>query len=152
MVPAARAALERLLADSAPGGRVSLDAIAEAVGASAVTQLDVEAIFDGLEAAGREIWAPDEGAAMPLLGRVLAAARALRQRLGAAPPVDLLAREAGCSVGEVRRALLLGRVLAKGTAVPARRPDLSHRRAGPAPGLRSARAAPRGACCRAWRG
>ena len=44
MVPAARAALERLLAGSAPGGRVSLDAIGEAVGASAAVHPSAEAV------------------------------------------------------------------------------------------------------------
>ena len=43
----------RLLAES--GQVVALDAVADAIGAAAVTMQDIEAIFAGLEAAGRSI-------------------------------------------------------------------------------------------------
>ncbi len=121
MAPGAREALDRLLAASGPGERVSIDAIADAVGAAAVSQLDIEEMFDALEAAGHEVWAPEQGEAMPLLRRVLGAARSLR--VHGVPSVEALAAESGCSVGEVRRALLLGRVLGKGSPVRSGKPS-----------------------------
>jgi hypothetical protein len=102
------AIISELLADEAP--LVSLDRVAEAVGASAVTMSDIEAIFLGLEAAGRrvEAEAKDPPAA---LAQVLRAVRSFSAVSGRRPNISEIAQASGLSLGEVRFALLYARVL-----------------------------------------
>lgn len=103
----------QLLAGSEAGGRVSIDQVAEAIGTRAIDQTDVEAIFEALEAQGREVWAPSGGSGVAQLGRVLGAARPLRASLGRAPSAAEIAASLGVPVDEVHRALLLGKVMGR---------------------------------------
>lgn len=112
MRPPVRAVLDRLLQASEPGGRVSLNTIAEEFGTSAINQADIELLFDALEAAGREVWAPP-GGGTPRLAEVLRAARALRQQTGQTPSAAAIAAAIGRPVDEVYQALLLGKILGK---------------------------------------
>lgn len=111
-----REVLARLLAGSAPGAELSLDAIGDAIGDRAVTPEEIGWIFDELERSGRRVGGTPEGQGPKMtdaLGRVLAAARALRREQGRPARVDELAARAGLSEGAVRRALLFARVLSR---------------------------------------
>ena len=91
---------------------VSLDRIAEAIGATAVTTQDIEAILDALEAAGRRV--ETERADPPAaLAQVLKAARSFSAVSGRRPTIPEIAQHSGLSVGEVRFALLYARVLVR---------------------------------------
>ncbi|MES1177342.1 MAG: hypothetical protein ABUL62_23670 [Myxococcales bacterium] len=89
---------------------VSLDRVAEAIGAAAVTMQDIEAILGALEGAGRRVEAElqDPPAA---LAQVLKAVRSFSAVSGRRPTLPEIAQHAGLSVGEVRFALLYARVL-----------------------------------------
>ena len=89
---------------------VSLDHVAEAIGAAPVTMADIEAIFDALETAGRRVEAEtkDPPAA---LAQVLKAVRSFSAVSGRRPTVPEIAEHSGLGVGEVRFALLYARVL-----------------------------------------
>lgn len=91
---------------------VSLDEVAVAIGAAAVTMSDIEAIFDGLEAAGRRVEAEvkDPPAA---LAKVLATVRSFSAVSGRRPTAPEIAQHSGLSLGEVRFALLYARVLVR---------------------------------------
>lgn len=91
---------------------ISLDQVAEAIGAAAVTMHDIEAIFVGLESAGRRVEAEvrDPPAA---LAQVLAAVRSFSAVSGRRPSISEIAQHSRLSVGEVRFALLYARVLVR---------------------------------------
>ena len=91
---------------------ISLDEVAEGIGASAVTMQDIEAIFLGLESTGRTIEAErkDPPAA---LAQVLATVRSFSAVSGRRPTLSEIAKHSGLSVGEVRFALLYARVLVR---------------------------------------
>jgi hypothetical protein len=104
------AIISELLADEA--SLVSLDRVADAIGASAVTMSDIEAIFLGLEAAGRRV----EGEAKPpaaALAQVLRTVRSFSAVSGRRPNISEIAHASGLSLGEVRFALLYARVLVR---------------------------------------
>lgn len=111
--PVVRAVLADLLAGSEVGGRVTVDAIAERLGSAAVTQIEIEAIFDALEEQGREVWAPAGGDGVARLMEVLKAARALRDQRGETPSPTRIADALGWSLEAVHRALLFGKILGK---------------------------------------
>ena len=102
--------LERLLAESADSGRVSLDAVGEAVGALAVSTDEIDALLLALEAAGREVVTP-EGQAELHLKRVVLAARGLKMKLARRPTLAEVAEEAGISAEQALVALALLRVM-----------------------------------------
>jgi len=106
------AILARLLAPQQAGRAVSLDAVADAIGAEPVTMQDIEAIFDGLEAAGHAVEAEprDPPAA---LKQVLATVRSFSALSGRRPTVPEIAHHSGLSVAEVRFAMLYARVLVR---------------------------------------
>ncbi len=111
-----RELLAQLLAGSAPGVELSLDAIGDAIGDRAITPDEIGWLFDELEGAGRRVGGepnPQGGTMTETLGRVLASARTLRPTLGRPARVDELAAQSGLSEGEVRRALLFARVLGR---------------------------------------
>ena len=89
---------------------VSLDQVAEAIGAAPVTMADIEAIFDALEAAGRRIEAEMQDPPRALT-QVLKTVRSFSAVSGRRPTVPEIAEHSGLSVGEVRFALLYARVL-----------------------------------------
>lgn len=95
-----------------PDVALSLDAVADAIGAAPVTMPDIEAIFDGLEAAGRTVEAErrDPPAA---LKQVLATVRSFSAVSGRRPTVPEIAQHSGLSVAEVRFAMLYARVLVR---------------------------------------
>ena len=108
--PLAAGIVKRLLADHAE--LVSLDAVAEAIGAAAVTFEDIEAVFDGLEAAGRRV--ESEAKNPPAaLAQVLATVRRFSAVAGRRPSLPEIAEHSGLSLGEVRFALLYARVLVR---------------------------------------
>jgi len=74
----ARSLLER------SGQAISLDDVAEALGALRVTPDEIDALFSWLEARGREVGTPAGSGAASLLGEVLAVARVPRQELARA--------------------------------------------------------------------
>jgi hypothetical protein len=102
--------LAQLLMES--GQVVALDAVADAIGAAAVTMQDIEAIFDGLEAAGRTIEAErrDPPAA---LKQVLATVRSFSAVSGRRPTVPEIAEHSGLTVADIRFAMLYARVLVR---------------------------------------
>jgi hypothetical protein len=110
--PAAQAIIEVLLQETTPAEVVSLDRVAEAIGAAPVTMQDIEAILDALEVAGRRVEAQPQdppGA----LARVLKAVRSFSAVSGRRPTLQEIAQQSGLSVGDVRFALLYARVLAR---------------------------------------
>jgi hypothetical protein len=91
---------------------LSLDAVAEAIGAAPVTMQDIEAIFDGLEAAGRAVEAEPRDPPSALK-QVLATVRSFSALSGRRPTVPEIAQHSGLSVAEVRFAMLYARVLVR---------------------------------------
>jgi succinyl-CoA synthetase alpha subunit len=100
-----------LLAASADAGEVSLDAIGVAIGARAITSVEIDAMISALEAAGRKVVGPEGGAGEARLKEVVAAARALGPELGRKPTVAEIAARSGLSADEVRHALALLKVM-----------------------------------------
>ena len=104
--------LERLLENSARSQTVTLDEIGETLGALPVSVADIEALLSALEAAGRTIVGPEEPRLEKNLGRVIAAARALRSEAQGKPlAVAAVAERAGLSIEDVLGALSLLRVM-----------------------------------------
>ena len=102
----------RLLTGRPNNEAISLDELADAIGAAAVTMQEIEAIFDALEAAGHTVEAePKDPPAV--LGQVLATVRSFSAISGRRPTVQEIAQHSGLSVGEVRFALLYARVLTR---------------------------------------
>lgn len=91
---------------------LSLEQVADAIGASAVTPQEIEAVFDALENAGYRVdaEAKDPPAA---LAKVLGTVRSFSAATGRRPTVPEIAQHAGLSVAEVRFALLYARVLVR---------------------------------------
>jgi len=95
-----------------PDAQISLDEVAEAIGALAVSMPEIEAVFDTLEAAGHRVEAerknPPEA-----LAQVLATVRSFSAISGRRPTLPEIAEHSGLSVGEVRFALMYARVLVR---------------------------------------
>lgn len=91
---------------------VSLDSLADAIGALPVTMADIEAVFQGLEDAGRRIEAErrDPPAA---LAQVLATVRSFSAVSGRRPTLAEIAQHSGLSLAQVRFAMLYARVLVR---------------------------------------
>jgi Sigma-70 region 3 len=106
-----QAIVEALLAASAASKEVTLDAIGQAIGARAITPVEIDAILAALEAKGRTIAGPEGGAGEDRLKAVVAAARALASELGRPATVAEIASHAGLGVEEVRHALTLLKVM-----------------------------------------
>jgi hypothetical protein len=107
--PLAVAIVEQLLARGT--GPISLDALADAIGTAPVTLQDIEAMLDGLEAAGRHVESKPTDAPATLT-KVLATVRGFSALSGRRPTLPEIAQHSGLSLGEVRFALLYARVLA----------------------------------------
>lgn len=107
-----RAALDALLQRSEDSRRVAIDAIGDAIGTSAVDTTQIDTILSALEAAGRRIDAPSGAHGVANLRKVVPAARAIRAA-GRAPRVAEIAADTGLTEDEVRRALLLARVMGR---------------------------------------
>lgn len=100
----------KLIAQSAD--LISLDQLAEAIGAEAVTMQDIEAIFQALEHAGRRVEAETKDPPATL-ARVLATVRSFSTLSGRRPNLAEIAQHSGLAPGEVRFALLYARVLVR---------------------------------------
>lgn len=105
--------VEALVAAAPPGEGVALDAIGDALGVLAVSQDEIDAMLDAIEAAGRRVMGPEGGNGEATLGVVLDVARALRLETGKAPTAPQIAAKAGLPVERVRHALALARVMSK---------------------------------------
>jgi Sigma-70 region 3 len=114
LTPTAQVILDVLLEESISAEVVSLDRVAEAIGAAAVTMQDIEAILDALEAGGRRVESRPEFRDPPAaLAQVLKAVRSFSAVSGRRPTLPEIAQHSGLSVGEVRFALLYARVLVR---------------------------------------
>ena len=102
--------LNVLLRETVGAEVVSLDLVAEAIGAAAVTMQDIEAILDALEAAGRRVESEPRDPPKAL-AQVLKAVRSFSAVSGRRPTLPEIAQHSGLGVGEVRFALLYARVL-----------------------------------------
>ncbi|MDB4937908.1 MAG: hypothetical protein JWP87_4880 [Labilithrix sp.] len=109
--PELQALVDGLLESSASAGEVQLDSVGEAIGARAVSAVEIEAILDALERKGRTLIGPEGGAGEARLKAVVAAARTLTPTLGRKPTVAEIATESGLSEADVRHALLLVKIM-----------------------------------------
>ncbi len=109
--------LERVLADllakSAEDGAVDIDDFAEAFGALAISNDDIEAVLIRYEGAGGILAAPEGGGGAERLRTVLVAARELTRELGRRPSAAEIATKTGLSVAHVRQALALGQAMGR---------------------------------------
>lgn len=108
-----RSALDTLLANSEDARKVTLDEIGDAIGTGAVDANQIDAMLTELEDKGRTIVAPSGQNGVAALMKILPAARALQKELGRTARVNEIAERTGLTVDEVRRALLLARVMAR---------------------------------------
>ena len=105
------AIVDALLASSADTREVNLDALGAAIGARAITSVEIDAMISALEAANRKVVGPAGGAGETWLKAVVAAARALGPELGRKPTVAEIAARSGLSAAEVHHALALLKVM-----------------------------------------
>lgn len=103
--------MDALLAASASTQEVTLDAIGHAIGARAITPVEIDQMLVVLESNGRAITGPEGGAGEDRLKAVVTAARALAPELGRPASVAEIAARSGLSVEEVRHALTLLKVM-----------------------------------------
>jgi hypothetical protein len=101
--------VERLLALARE--ELSLDDVAQVIGAAQVSVDEIDQIFRALEDQGRRIVQEAPRAVSAELGLTLAAARRLRSQLGRSPTPEEIASQAGIPLGSVRSALLFARIL-----------------------------------------
>jgi hypothetical protein len=92
---------------------LTLDELADELSNRPVSFADVEAIIGALEDAAISLDGPAPAASPDELARVLTAARALTAERGQHPSADEIAARTGLGGVAVRRALLLGRALAR---------------------------------------
>lgn len=93
---------------------VTLDEVAEALGALAIDSDEIDALFAYLEAQGVTVGDATVGLASAALPQVLTTARALRAESGRTPSVGEIARRSGLPEDAVRRALLFAKTLSSG--------------------------------------
>ncbi len=93
---------------------ISLDEIGEVLGVIAITTDEIDALLAALEARGRRVTAPSGGGGESRLKVVLATARELRAQLSRPPKPAEIAERASLTEQEVRHALALAKVIAKG--------------------------------------
>lgn len=105
------AVVDGLVAASEEGASISLDAVGEAIGALAVSQVEIDVILDELEGRGRRVTSNEGGQGEQHLHRVLGAARALVAELGRRPTTAEIAERSGLEVEQVRHALALARIM-----------------------------------------
>jgi hypothetical protein len=103
------AIVDLLLARNEP--ELSLDVVADAIGAAQVSVDEIDLIFRALEDQDRRITQEDTRSASAELGLTLKAARRLRDTLKRSPTPEEIAKEAGITLTSVRCALLFARIL-----------------------------------------
>ncbi|HET7539824.1 MAG TPA: hypothetical protein VFK05_08125 [Polyangiaceae bacterium] len=97
---------------ASPSSSISLDEVADAIGALPVTMPEIEAIFDALEAAGHSVAAESKNPPAAL-AQVLSTVRSFTAISGRKPSLAEIAQHSGLSLGDVRFALLYARVLVR---------------------------------------
>jgi hypothetical protein len=108
-----RQELADVVASLADKEEVSLDELAHAIGARAVSFDDVDAIIHALEASGKRVGSAAGGGGEERLRVLLPAARALREELGRPPTMDELALRTKMHRDRVRLTLLLAQVMGR---------------------------------------
>jgi hypothetical protein len=103
------AIVEDLVRKGAP--QLSLDAISEAIGATAITLDELDLLFTALEQRGLQVGDDSRPAASAHLGQVLQTARRLREEHGRTPSPADIAEASGLDLAEVRLALLAVKIL-----------------------------------------
>lgn len=103
--------LSTLLSASEVSMKVELDTIGAAIGTLAVSIDDIDLLLRELERHGREVVAPSGGGTEQHLGRVVAAARALKGRLPRRPTLAEVAEQAELTVDQTLLTLALLRVM-----------------------------------------
>lgn len=93
---------------------LSLDEVAETLGATAIDSDEIDALFAYLEARGVTVGDATVGLASAALPQVLATARSLRTESGRTPSVAEIAGRSGLAEDAVRRALLFAKTLSSG--------------------------------------
>jgi hypothetical protein len=106
-----RAELDKIVKSLLALDVITLDAVGDALGAAAVSALEIEAIFAAIEAAGREVVAPPDGRGVERLRKVVAMAKVLRTELGRTPTRDEIAQRSGLRPEEVHHALELAKIM-----------------------------------------
>lgn len=101
----------QLLQESEASGHVSLDQIGDAIGARAVSYVDVDAVIAALEAAGRTVEAGAKPRGEEHLQLIIRGIRELSTQLGRRPTQQELVERTGLSQAEVSHALQLARIM-----------------------------------------
>lgn len=103
------AVVEPLLADAEEP--ISLDRLAEALGALAVSSDEIDEIITWLESHGRSVGQPPTGPTADTLQTVLASARTLRLMTQRTPNAAEIAAHSGLELAAVQRALFFAKIL-----------------------------------------
>jgi hypothetical protein len=103
--------VDGLLAGTSPGDAIELDAIGEAIGARAISSVEIDEILATIERRGRRIASATGARGEASLKIVIETARALRIELGRPARADEIAERAGIPVADVQHALALARVM-----------------------------------------
>jgi hypothetical protein len=103
--------VELLLRESEASGQVALDQIGDAVGARAVSYVDVDAVISALEAAGRTVEAGAKPRGEEHLQLIIRSIRELSTELGKRPTQQQIADRTGLTQAEVSHALQLARIM-----------------------------------------
>jgi hypothetical protein len=102
---------EQLLRESEASGHVTLDQIGDAIGARAVSYIDVDAVIDALESAGRVVEAGAKPRGEEHLQVIVRSIRELSLQLGRRPTQLEIAERTGLTQAEVSHALQLARIM-----------------------------------------
>lgn len=105
--PELAAVLARLIVESERTREVTLDGVGLAIGTLAVSTDEIDALFTALETRGRRVVSPRGGDGEHLLGRVVGAARALKQGTARRLTIDEVAQQASLTREQVISALAL---------------------------------------------
>jgi|GEM_PF-3444325 len=103
--------VELLLRESEASGLVSLDQIGDAIGARAVSYVEVDAVISALEGAGRTVEAGEKPRGEEHLQRIIRSIRELSGQLGRRPTQPEIAERTGLTQAEVSHALQLARIM-----------------------------------------
>jgi 2-hydroxychromene-2-carboxylate isomerase len=105
------AIVDKLATANQATGKVTLDALGDAIGVLAVSVPEIDDVITRLEARGIDVVAPQNERGEEHLRKVLTALRALTPQLGRKPTTGEIAAHAGLSAEQVRYALLLSQVM-----------------------------------------
>lgn len=103
--------IEQLLRESEASRQVTLDQIGDAIGARAVSYVDVDAVIDALESAGRVVEAGAKPRGEEHLQVIVRSIRELSLQLGRRPTQLEIAERTGLTQADVSHALQLARIM-----------------------------------------